>query len=392
MKVLPSGTAVYVYDSLRPVSLRVGEWASRRHPVRYSVRLVTDAQANVVARYDYAWLGQEIPAGVGGPTNFWAASDSVNQKFTGYERDGETSLDFAQARYMSSGLGRFMSADPGNAGADFTNPQSWNGYAYVLGNPLGLVDPSGMTSGSPCENNFSCMSGIPGCLQNVNLCAQQYFAPDIIQGLDPFRLIGLQSYTPPFQQTSLGGGWQSSATFNGITTTFPAHLDNASFFAASSAIASSFPIASWSGQNLLQGYKSALTLLSDFLTGTGQTNRNYTSFSPESMDLERSGGFQRALRSACASGQPHGGFNVSTPRAAVNIPHDVMFSATGGQVGGYVGTFDRPSPDFMNITIRNDASANSFFYHVTPNRASPSGPLRTIKQRFSINVGNPCGD
>jgi hypothetical protein len=45
---------------------------------------------------------------------------------------------------MSAGLGRFMSADPGNAGADFTNPQSWNGYAYVLGNPLGLVDPSGM--------------------------------------------------------------------------------------------------------------------------------------------------------------------------------------------------------------------------------------------------------
>jgi len=144
MKVLPSGTAVYVYDSLRPVSLRVGEWASRRHPVRYSVRLVTDAQANVVARYDYAWLGQEIPAGVGGPTNFWAASDSVNQKFTGYERDGETSLDFAQARYMSSGLGRFMSSDPGNAGADFANPQSWNAYAYVLGNPLGNVDPSGM--------------------------------------------------------------------------------------------------------------------------------------------------------------------------------------------------------------------------------------------------------
>jgi len=52
---------------------------------------------------------------------------------------------------MASGLGRFMSADPGNAGADFTNPQSWNGYGYVLGNPLGLVDPSGMTDIMPGE-------------------------------------------------------------------------------------------------------------------------------------------------------------------------------------------------------------------------------------------------
>ena len=81
---------------------------------------------------------------MGGRSGVWGASDSVTQKFTGQERDAETALDFFQARYFSGGLGRFMSPDPGNAGADLTNPQSLNGYGYVLGNPLGLVDPSGL--------------------------------------------------------------------------------------------------------------------------------------------------------------------------------------------------------------------------------------------------------
>jgi hypothetical protein len=39
-----------------------------------------------------------------------------------------------------------MSADPGNAGADPMNPQSWNGYGYVNNSPLINVDPDGMQS------------------------------------------------------------------------------------------------------------------------------------------------------------------------------------------------------------------------------------------------------
>jgi len=34
-----------------------------------STRLVTDQNANVVARHDYAPFGQEIPAGLGGRTS-----------------------------------------------------------------------------------------------------------------------------------------------------------------------------------------------------------------------------------------------------------------------------------------------------------------------------------
>ncbi len=45
--------------------------------------------------------------------------------------------------------GRWLTPDPaGLAAVDLTNPQSFNRYAYVLGNPLALVDPLGL--GTQC--------------------------------------------------------------------------------------------------------------------------------------------------------------------------------------------------------------------------------------------------
>ncbi len=108
-------------------------------------RLVTDQYGTVIARHDYLPFGEEIPAGWAGRSSQWGAgTDNVSQKFTGQERDAETGLDFFQARYFAGVQGRFNSPDPMNAGADLTNPQSWNGYSYVSNNPLGAVDPDGM--------------------------------------------------------------------------------------------------------------------------------------------------------------------------------------------------------------------------------------------------------
>ena len=65
--------------------------------------------------------------------------------FTGYQRDGESGLDDANARYYGSALGRFTRPDPlGIASADPTNPQSLNEYAYVMNNPLNMIDPTGL--------------------------------------------------------------------------------------------------------------------------------------------------------------------------------------------------------------------------------------------------------
>jgi RHS repeat-associated protein len=150
-KTTANGSTVYVYDAFGQLAAEYGSatttslcktcYLSVDH--LGSLRLVTDQNGSAIARHDYAPFGQEIPAGIGQRSLAWGASDYVSQKFTGQERDSETNLDFFQARYLSSGLGRFMSPDPYNAGADLTNPQSWNAYAYVLGNPLNGTDPSG---------------------------------------------------------------------------------------------------------------------------------------------------------------------------------------------------------------------------------------------------------
>jgi len=52
-------------------------------------------------------------------------------------------LDVTPNRQYNSGLGRWLTPDPENAGADPSDPQTWNAYAYVRNNPTTLTDPTG---------------------------------------------------------------------------------------------------------------------------------------------------------------------------------------------------------------------------------------------------------
>ena len=115
-----------------------------------SPRINTDANGAVTARHDYHPFGEEIgtlAAVPGSPqhrtTTLGYQSDSVRQKFTGYERDNESDLDFAGARYFNSRHGRFTSVDPLLESAEPALPQTWNRYVYCLNNPLYLIDPDG---------------------------------------------------------------------------------------------------------------------------------------------------------------------------------------------------------------------------------------------------------
>jgi RHS repeat-associated protein len=71
----------------------------------------------------------------------WYSSDPNEFVFTGYQRDAESGLDYAMARYYDSTVGRFGSADP--RGGGIADPQSLNRYTYVRNDPIDLTDPSG---------------------------------------------------------------------------------------------------------------------------------------------------------------------------------------------------------------------------------------------------------
>lgn len=122
-------------------------------------RMVFDETGSLgnVKRHDYLPFGEDLAAGGRATTPGYGMADGVRQKFTGYEHDDETKLEFAQARYHSTVQGRFTSADPLLLSIDPSQPQSLNRYSYVINNPLNLTDPLGMMyfeGGGTAETNL----------------------------------------------------------------------------------------------------------------------------------------------------------------------------------------------------------------------------------------------
>jgi RHS repeat-associated protein len=103
-------------------------------------RLITDSAGSQVAYHVYYPFGEEATA---------FNQDAERMKFTGHERDLASSggaaddLDYMHARHFAPLTGRMLSVDP--QGGRATYPQSWNRYSYVIGNPIKLLDPTGMS-------------------------------------------------------------------------------------------------------------------------------------------------------------------------------------------------------------------------------------------------------
>jgi RHS repeat-associated protein len=112
-------------------------------------RVITDKNGNVISRRDMMPFGEDLYAGIGGRTGdngqkYSSSQDEIRQKFTGYLKDKETNVDFAEARYYNNLFGRFTAVDPLLASGKSSDPQTFNRYVYTLNNPVVFVDTSGL--------------------------------------------------------------------------------------------------------------------------------------------------------------------------------------------------------------------------------------------------------
>jgi RHS repeat-associated protein len=172
---------------------------------------ITDGSGNPCYEATFTPYGQEMPS----KSNWTCSSD---YKFTGYERDSETGLDYAFARYYNSRLGRFMSADL--LAGDVSNPQTLNRYTYVLNNPTNLTDPLGLY----CAKGLQCHQQPfdPSNLGNYDASSEgvgwigQPFAESwndcTYYGVETYCIMGLMAY--PYDAGTQQGGNSSGGRGN----------------------------------------------------------------------------------------------------------------------------------------------------------------------------------
>jgi RHS repeat-associated protein len=102
------------------------------HADRLSTRLVTDSSGNTAAQQGHFPFGEA-----------WYMNGSATKwQFTSYERDPESSNDYARFRYRINRVGRFSTGDPVRS-LRTAEPQNFNRYSYVANDPINRKDPLG---------------------------------------------------------------------------------------------------------------------------------------------------------------------------------------------------------------------------------------------------------
>ncbi len=129
---LPGG-AKAVYNSGGLAFYRHSDWLG-------SSRVASTPARTVYGTGAYAPFGET-----------YAQSGTSDLSYTDQNQDTISGLYDFPARRYSPVQGRWISPDPSGTNAVVAgNPQSWNRYVYVLGDPLRMVDPTGLDA---CEDD-----------------------------------------------------------------------------------------------------------------------------------------------------------------------------------------------------------------------------------------------
>jgi RHS repeat-associated protein len=218
------GTLYWVDDALRPLSVGTTSGSITRDYIFLGGKRIAFVPLSSGNPYYYLsdHLGSTAVIASGdGKTIQWEAdyfpfgaqrtvitnlADNPYQ-FTGYEYDSSTGYNYALARFDAGRWGRFLSPDPYLGSMDITNPQSLNRYAYVLNNPLNLIDPLGLDcivdgelDGS-IDNSLECDSA--GGVWDDSTSDGQAVGTDVDGGPPP--------------QIDLSGNWISNSGSNQFT-------------------------------------------------------------------------------------------------------------------------------------------------------------------------------
>src|SRR5260370_31941634 len=172
----------YIYSGGALLAKTESGASSQYHPDHLSNRLLTDSSGNSLGQRGHYPFGET-----------WYESGTITKlQFTTYERDSESTNDYAMARTYINRFGRFPSSDPlaGSTG----DPHSLNRYTYGRNPPASLIDPSGMTSS--------------GCLYLKNLDAPS--SSESAEGPSAFSDEDADS-SPPEPQACPPGGSGSAA-------------------------------------------------------------------------------------------------------------------------------------------------------------------------------------
>jgi len=125
------------------------------------VERVAPRAAEIDAKGEYPWDLRKLFAehdlfGLPFGEEFGGTFGLQPLKFAAMERDASSGNDYNHARFQSPSLGRFLSPD--RIGGKTENPQSWNRYAYALGNPLKYIDPTGLDAEFAIENRIQMLN------------------------------------------------------------------------------------------------------------------------------------------------------------------------------------------------------------------------------------------
>ncbi|HVS89751.1 MAG TPA: RHS repeat-associated core domain-containing protein [Candidatus Acidoferrum sp.] len=138
---LSSPAKEYIYAGAQLLATIAGATTNYHLADHLSPRVTTNSSGSIVGQQGHFPFGE----------SWYSQSATTKWQFTSYERDSESGNDYALARYNINRLGRFSSPDP--LPGSLADPQSLNRFAYGRNDPIGLIDPSGLTTCDANGNN-----------------------------------------------------------------------------------------------------------------------------------------------------------------------------------------------------------------------------------------------